>query len=88
MMSPAEFWIEAGAVIAAIVLIPLYMGFIHVPPAGALAYAGVGGVVMAVGEDLQFGRPLPVPTWQDVLLWCCAIAGAGGIVYLLSLLLI
>ena len=33
-MSSAEIWIEAAAFIAAVLLIPFYMGFIHVARPG------------------------------------------------------
>lgn len=86
-MSIAEFWIETAALFAAVLFIPLYMGLIHVAPMGAVAYAGVGGVLMAAGEDLQFGWKLDV-TLDDVLLWAASIAGLGGIAYALALILI
>ena len=85
-MNWPELWIEAGAFLAAVLLIPLYMGLIHVPPAGLVAYAGFGGVAMAVGEELQFSTACRV-TFHDVLLWASAIAGAGGVAYLLAWLI-
>ena len=88
MMSPRQFWIETGALVAAVFLIPVYMGFIHVAPAGALAYAGVGGVAMAAGEELQFRANLRDVTLWDILLWTAAIAGAGGLGYWLALIFI
>lgn len=88
MLSEFEFWIEAGATATVMLLIPVYMGFIHVSPIGAAAYAAVGGFAMAVGEELQFR----VSAWQitawDIMLWCAAIAGAGGLAYLLALIFI
>ncbi|MGZ8282646.1 MAG: hypothetical protein ACXWUN_06795 [Allosphingosinicella sp.] len=88
MLSNTEFWVETSATATVLLLIPLYMGLIHVSPVGAVAYAGVGGVAMAVGEDLQFGLAAVRPSLVDVLLWACAIAGSGGIFYLLALWLI
>jgi hypothetical protein len=87
-MNGKEFWVETGALIAAILLIPAYMGFIEVAPAGAVAYAGVGGVAMAAGEELQFAWAAPKLTVWDVALWTGAIAGVGGLAYLLALWLI
>ena len=88
MLSSTEFWIEAVATAAIVLLIPFYMGFIHVTPAGAAAYAGVGSIAMAVGEDLQFGIHSLQITFWDVALWGAAIAGSGGVIYLLALLLV
>ena len=88
MPSLSHFWIETSAIGTALLLIPLYMGFIHVSPPGAAAYAAVGGLAMAVGEELQFGsRGMRVTLW-DVLLWGAAIAGAGGVAYVLALVYI
>jgi hypothetical protein len=81
------FWIETGAAVTAVLLIPAYMGFIHVAPAGAIAYAGLGSVAMAVGEELQFS-PHPSLSLWDIGLWAAAIAGAGGTAYVLALLFI
>ena len=88
MLNKFEVGFEAGATLTAVLLIPIYMGFIHVAPAGALAYAGVGGVAMAAGEELQFDSSLEHVTMWDIVLWTMAIAGAGGVAYLLALLLI
>lgn len=91
MISKAEFWIETGALAAALLLIPFYMGFIHVAPAGALVYVGIGGAGMATGEQLQFpsqGLPSAREFGSDVLLWSAAIAGVGGASYLLALVLV
>ena len=87
-MSSTEFWIEAGATAAVVLLIPFYMGFIHVTPIGAAAYAGVSSVAMAIGEDLQFGLHSLQVTFWDIALWCAAIAGTGGAIYLMALLLV
>ena len=81
-------WIETGALLAAIVLIPLYMGLIHVAPLGAAAYALVGGFAMAIGEELQFRFDLNQIRLGDVALWAASIAGVGGIIYALALWLI
>jgi hypothetical protein len=88
MTGSREFWVETGALVTATLLLPIYMGFIHVAPVGALAYAGVGGVAMAAGEELQFGPTVRNVTLWDVVLWTCAIAGVGGLAYLLALLFI
>jgi hypothetical protein len=88
MSGPNAFWVETGALVAAVLLIPIYMGFIHVAPAGAIAYAGVGGVAMAAGEELQFRPSVRDLTFSDVALWTAAIAGAGGLGYVLALLFI
>ena len=87
-MSTIEFWIEVGATATVVLLIPFYMGFIHVTPAGAAAYAGVSSVAMAIGEDLQFGIHTLQVTFWDIALWGAAIAGSGGVIYLLALLLV
>ena len=88
MTAMIHFWIETAAFAAAIILIPLYMGYVHMSPPGAVAYAAVGGLAMAVGEALQFdSRRIRLTVWE-VGLWCGAILGTGGIVYILALLLI
>lgn len=86
-LNGGELWIEAAAFLAAVLLIPLYMGLVHVPPSGLALYVAVGGVAMAIGEELQFGAAWDV-TIHDVLLWAAAIAGGGGLAYLLALLLV
>ena len=88
MLSELEVWIELAAIAAVMVMIPLYLGFVHVGPAGALAYAAAGGVAVATGEHLQFRLP---PSRLDhaaidALLWVAAISGVGGIVYLFALI--
>lgn len=91
MTSAAEFWIETGALAAALLVIPFYIGFIHVPPAGALLYVAIGGLGMAIGEQLQFpGETLPSAgeLASDALLWSAAIAGVGGASYILALVLV
>ena len=88
MINRYETGFEAGATLAAVLLIPIYMGFIHVAPAGALAYAGVGGVAMAAGEQLQFDSRLDQVTLWDIVLWTMTIASVGGVAYLLALLFI
>ena len=87
-MSVLEVWIETAACVTAVLLIPIYMGFIHAAPTAAVAYAGAGGFAMAVGEELQFRFDLRRLTLADVLLWAAAIAGSGGIAYILALILI
>ncbi|HET9429156.1 MAG TPA: hypothetical protein VFO69_12430 [Allosphingosinicella sp.] len=81
-------WIETGALLAALVLIPFYMGLIHVDPLGAMAYALVGGLLMAVGEELQFRFTLHGITLADIVLWAASIAGVGGVIYVLALIFI
>ena len=88
MLNRFETGLEAGATLAAVLLIPIYMGFIHVAPVAALAYAGVGGVAMAAGEELQFEAGLGEVTAWDVVLWTLAIATVGGVAYLLALIFI
>ena len=88
MLSDFETRLELGATVTAVLLIPIYMGFIHVAPTGAVAYAGVGGTAMAVGEHIQFDHRLNQLSLWDVFLWTAAICGAGGLAYVLALLLI
>lgn len=88
MPNVIQFWIEAAATAAAIIVIPLYMGFIHVSVSAAVAYAGVGGLAMALGEGLQFGRGFLAVAIVDVILWSGVILCAGGLIYGLALLLI
>ena len=88
MMGAAELWIETLAMLAAVLLIPIYMGFIHLSPLHMLAYAGLGGLAMAIGEDLQFrAGPWDLQLW-DILPWAVAIAVAGGAAYVLALIFI
>ena len=79
---------EAGATATVLVLIPVYMGFIHVGAFGAAAYFVVAGLAMAVGEQLQFRvSPLRI-NLADVMLWAAATCGMGGVGYLLAWLFI
>lgn len=88
MLSEIEIWIELTAIAAVVVMIPLYLGFVHVAPAGALAYAAAGGIALTMGEHLQFRLPRGRLKHAaiDAVLWVAAISGIGGIVYLLALI--
>lgn len=90
MLSDFEFWVQASATAAVVVLIPLYLGFVHVGLAGAAAYAAAGGVALTAGEHLQYRlRGIVLgDVLLDAALWGAAIAGVGGLVYLLALLFI
>ena len=87
MLTDVEFWLETGATATVLLLIPVYMGFIHVGAFGAGAYVLVAGVAMALGEQLQFHRS-PRVSPSDVLLWAAATGGIGGAGYLLALIFI
>lgn len=87
MIGIAQTWIEAAAIAAAVLLIPIYLGFIHASAAAGLAYVFVGGTAMAVGEQLQFRFDVELDL-GDLALWFAIIGGVGGIAYLLALLLI
>ena len=87
-MSVGELWIEIAAIAAVVLLIPTYMGFIHVNAIGAIAYAAIAGMAMTLGEELHFPareRQLSVP---EIGLRIAAVAGIGGLAYLLALVLI
>ena len=93
MLSEYDVWIELAAIAAVVVMFPLYLGFIHVGAAGALAYAAAGGVALALGEHLQLRlrrRPLHRASLKhaaiDAILWVAAISGLGGLVYLFALI--
>ena len=88
MPTLAQIWFEITATATVVLFIPAYMGFIHVAPLGAAAYALVGGFAMAVGEQLQFRLKALDLTPIDVLLWSAAIAGTGGVAYVLALIFI
>lgn len=88
MLTDVEFWLETGATATVLLLIPIYMGFIHVGAFGAGAYAVVGGAAMAVGEQMQFRRSPRGVSLSDILLWAAAICGVGGIGYWLALIYI
>lgn len=88
MSSELEIWIELAAIAAVVVMFPLYLGFVHVGPAGALAYAAAGGIALTTGEHLQLS-PTADPLKHaaiDAGLWVAAISGVGGVVYLLALM--
>ncbi len=61
MPSELEIWIELAAITAVVVMFPLYLGFVHVGPAGALAYAAAGGIALTISEHLQFRVPAKRP---------------------------
>lgn len=83
-----HFWIETTGLLAVVLVIPFYMGFIHISRVGAAAYAGVGGFAMAIGEELQFRFQAVRVTFFDVALWCASIGGVGGVTYVLALVFI
>jgi hypothetical protein len=87
MFTNLQFWIETVAIVAAVLFIPTYLGFVHASAAAILAYVGVGSVAMATGEQLQFGSPVRLGI-SDLAIWCGVMTGLGGSAYLLALLLI
>ena len=88
MPSLLQIWIEFGAAAIVLLLIPAYMGYIHVAPLAAAGYALFAGTAMAIGEQLQFefGRFEIAPS--DIVLWTLSIAGVGGVCYVLALIFI
>ena len=87
MTGMAQTWIETAAIAAAVLLIPIYLGFIHAGVGAGLAYVFVGGTAMAVGEQLQFRFDVELAL-GDLALWFAIIGCVGGFFYLLALLLI
>lgn len=83
VISDTEIWLELGGILAVVLLLPFYMGFLHVELMWAASYAVAGGFGMAAGERVHSDKL----AWQprhllpDVLLWSGAICGVGGIAY-------
>ena len=88
MLSTSELWVEIAAAFAVALLIPTYMGFIHMSLVGAAAYAALAGLAMTLGEELHFPRGERQLSFWDIFLRIAAIAGVGGIAYGLALILI
>jgi hypothetical protein len=88
MFSPAQLWLEIGAVATVILLIPIYMGIIHIGIAGVFVYAVVGGCAISMADALHFGLRDWHPDAWDFGLPAAAILGVGGIGYVLAVLLI
>lgn len=88
MLSTRELWVEIGAIFSIALLIPAYMGFIHVGVAGAAAYAAIGGVAMTLAEELHFPPKEREIRLSDIALRIAAVAGLGGVAYVLALIFI
>jgi hypothetical protein len=80
---------ELLAAIAAAIVIPFYMGFIHLGLPQLLLYSGGAGAAMAAGEwietpsEVRSGLPAFMYEW---LLWAAIVGLVGGIVYLFALI--
>lgn len=94
IISKGEFWIESIAVVIAVLLLPFYIGYIHIGLPGALLYTAAAGAGLALGEELQFSsyHLSQLPDLPDlageIALWSVSVAVVGGIIYLLALILV
>ena len=97
IISKGEFWIEFIAVVIAVLLLPFYIGYIHIGLPGALLYTAAAGAGLALGEELQFSsyRLSQLPDLPDlpdlageIAPWSVSVAVVGGIIYLLALILV
>jgi hypothetical protein len=91
MPQALNFWAEAVGVIVVIVLLPFYIGFLHLTVLDLLAYAAVAGVGLTAGDHLQFPavRSLRLADLMiDLALWAQAVLGIGLVAYLVALVLV
>lgn len=86
MFSDPHLRIEITALAWILVLIPLYMGIIHVSAWDAGVYALIGGAAIALGDNAQFGLRGMRVSLAEVLLWTATVAGVGGLIYFLALI--
>ena len=86
-----ELWAEGVGLIVAIVMLPFYIGVLHLTLVELLLYAGVAGAGLTAGDRLQFPRVrafAPADLVVDFALWAQAVLGLGLVAYLLALLLV
>lgn len=81
----SQFRIEAAALVSIIVLIPLYLGIVHVGLWSASTYAVLGGGAITLGDSAHHGPGDLRETLAEIVLATAAVAGAGGLIYLLAL---
>lgn len=91
MISDLEIWSEAAGALAVAVLIPFYMGILHLTLVQLLGYGGVAGLLLAAGEHLRFTgavAPRLREFLADLLLWAQMVLGLGTMSYLAAVILI
>jgi len=91
MPQALNFWAEAVGVVVVIVLLPFYIGFLHLTVLELLAYAAVAGAGLTAGDHLQFPavRSLGLADLMvDFALWAQAVLGLGLVAYLVALVLV
>lgn len=80
---------ELLTAIAAAVVIPFYMGFIHLGVPQLLLYSGGAGAAMAAGEWIE--TPAEIRSGltaflYECLVWAVVVGFIGGLVYLFALI--
>ena len=88
---PLDLLAEGAGMLVAAVLLPFYIGVMHMSLLELFAYAGVAGAGLTAGDHLQFPRVrdfAPADLMMDFALWAQAVLGLGLVAYLLALLLV
>ena len=80
---------ELLTAIAAAIIIPFYMGFVHAGVPQLLLYSGGAGAAMAAGEWIESpaeARAGLIAFIYECLLWAMVVAVIGSAVYLFALI--
>jgi hypothetical protein len=86
-----DLWSETIGLLVAILLLPFYIGYLHLTLAQLLAYIVVAGAVLTAADHLRFASAKPVGAADlamDFTLWAQAVLGLGLAAYLLALVLV
>ncbi len=80
---------ETVTVFAAALVIPFYLGIIHMPVPQLLLYSGAASAAMTTGEFAETPSRRAGGTRvfvMDMLIWFGLIAAAGGVAYGIALI--
>ena len=86
-----DLWSEAVGLLVVILLLPFYIGVLHLTLVELLAYIVVAGVALTAADHLQFAPSRPLGAAElvmDFTLWAQAVLGLGLVAYLLALILV
>ena len=91
MLSDFELWSETAGALTVAILIPFYMGVIHLTVLQLLFYGGVAGSFLAGGEHLRYSgfvTPRMKEFFGDLFLWAQMVLGIGTVSYLIAVIAI
>ena len=89
MVMTIELWTEAAGALFIAMLLPFYMGYVHLSLFQLLLYVAVTAPILVAGDYLRFGgiKALRLSdVTSDMMLWGQMVLGLGLPSYLLALL--